>query len=63
MKNNVEFILTAVVYHNENKIMNDDTYEYNDITIPFLAEFGRKIYDKELARDKKYIPDFDRFIN
>jgi hypothetical protein len=43
--------------------MNDDTYEYNDITIPFLAEFGRKIYDKELARDKKYIPDFDRFIN
>ena len=63
IKNNVEFILTAVVYHNKNKIMNDDTYEYNDITIPFLAEFGRKIYDKELARDKKYIPDFDRFIN
>ena len=63
IKNNVEFILTAVVYHNDNETMNDDKYEYDDITIPFLAELGRKIYDNELARDKKHLPDFGRFIN
>ena len=63
IKNNVEFILTAVVYYNENETMNDDKYEYDDITIPFLAELGRKIYNHELARDKKYLPDFSRFIN
>ena len=61
--NNVEFILTAVVYHNENETMNDDTYEYDNITIPFLAELGRKVYNIELARDKNYLPDFSRFIN
>ena len=63
IKNNVEFILTAVVYHNENETMNDDKYEYDDITIPFLAELGRKIYDNELVRDKFFLPDFSRFIN
>ena len=61
--NNVEFILTAVVYHNENETMNDDTYEYDNITIPFLAELGRKVYNIELARDKNYLPDLSRFIN
>ena len=61
--NNVEFILTAVVYHNENETMNDDTYEYDNITIPFLAELGRNVYNFELARDKNYLPDFSRFIN
>ena len=63
IKNNVEFILTAVVYHNDNETMNDNKYEYDDITIPFLAELGRKIYDNELARDKKHLSDFGRFIN
>ena len=61
--NNVEFILTAVVYHSENETMNDDTYEYDNITIPFLAELGRNVYNFELARDKNYLPDFSRFIN
>ena len=62
-ENNVEFILTAVVYHNNNETMNDDTYEYNTITIPFLAELGRKVYDIELARKKKYVPNLRRFIS
>ena len=62
-ENNVEFILTAVVYHNNNETMNDDTYEYDTITIPFLAELGRKIYNVERAREKEYVPNFGRFIN
>ena len=44
-------------------VLLNDKYEYDDITIPFLAELGRKIYDNELARDKKHLPDFERFIN
>ena len=63
IKNNVEFILTAVVYHNENETMNDDTYEYDNITIPFLAELGRKVYSNELVREKRYSPDLSRFNN
>jgi len=61
--NNIEFILTAVVYHNENETMNDDTYEYDNITIPFLAELGRKVYSNELVREKRYSPDLSRFNN
>jgi hypothetical protein len=63
IKNNVEFILTAVVYHNDNQTMNDDTYEYDNITIPFLAELGRKVYSNELVREKRYSPDLSRFNN
>ena len=43
--------------------MNDDTYEYDTITIPFLAELGRKIYNIERAREKEYAPNFGRIIN
>ena len=59
--NNVEFFLSAVVYGNENGIINDDTYDYDSLTIPFLSELGRVIYEFELFRDKDYIPDLNRF--
>ena len=49
--NNVEFFLSAVVYGNENGIINDDTYDYDSLTIPFLSELGRVIYEFELFRD------------
>jgi hypothetical protein len=59
--NNVEFFLSAVVYGNENGIINDDTYDYDSLTIPFLSELGRVIYEFELFRDKEFIPDLSRF--
>ena len=43
-KNDVEFILTATIHVNKNGIFNDDTYEYEEIGIPFLAELGRQIH-------------------
>ncbi len=49
---NVEFILSAVIYTNENQIINDGKYEYNTIALPFLAELGRQIYAFELKRSK-----------
>lgn len=49
-KENVEFMLSAVIYTNNNQIMNDGKYEYNTIALPFLAELGRQVYDFELKK-------------
>ena len=45
---NIEFLLSAVIYTNENEIINDGKYEYNTIALPFLAELGRQMYQYEL---------------
>ncbi len=50
-KENVEFILSAVIYANKDGIVNDGKYEYDSIASPFLAELGRQIYDFELKRN------------
>jgi hypothetical protein len=49
-KENIEFMLSAVIYTNHNEIINDGKYEYNTIALPFLAELGRQIYAYELNR-------------
>ncbi len=49
-KENVEFMLSAVIYTNEDEILNDGKYEYNTIALPFLAELGRQIYAFELKK-------------
>jgi hypothetical protein len=46
-KENIEFMLSAVIYTNANETINDGRYEYNSIALPFLAELGRQIYDFE----------------
>ena len=63
IRNNVEFLLTAVIYSNSNQTMNDDEYDYEKISIPFLASLGRKIYDLELKRYKKVFPDLQYYKN
>lgn len=45
-ENKVEFIVSATLLVNKNKIYNDDTYEYDTIGLPFLAELGRQLYSK-----------------
>lgn len=52
LKNNIEFILNATILVNNNAIFNDDTYEYETIGIPFLAQLGREIYELELNNNK-----------
>ncbi len=47
-KNKIEFMLTATILVNKNAIFNDNTYEYDTIGIPFLAQLGREVYDYEL---------------
>ena len=42
--NELSFILTATIHVNENGIYNDDTYEYEEVGIPFLAALGRAVH-------------------
>jgi len=57
LDNNVEFFLTAVIYSNSNEVMNDNVYDYETVSIPFLSELGRKIYNYELKREKNILPN------
>jgi hypothetical protein len=51
----VEFFVSAVVYVNEDQILNDDKYETEEVGLPFFAELGDYLYQRELKR-KKMIP-------
>jgi Beta-lactamase enzyme family len=46
----IEFMLSAVIYTNEDEIINDGKYEYTTIALPYLAELGRQIYNYELGK-------------
>ena len=37
------FILSAIIKVNNNRIYNDNIYEYESIGFPFFAELGREI--------------------
>jgi len=60
-KNNIEFLLSATVYTNENQTFNDNDYEYDEIALPFLKNLGQAIYEIELQRERPYQPDLSRF--
>ena len=61
-KNKVEFFLSAVIYCNSDGILNDDKYDYNTIALPFMKNLGQVIYDHEIKRERKNIPDLSSFI-
>lgn len=60
-KNNVEFFLSASVNCNSDGIFNDDHYDYETVGYPFLKNLGRVIYQYELQRQRKRIPDLSIF--
>jgi hypothetical protein len=62
-KNKTEFMLSAIMYCNEDEILNDDTYEYYSAGLPFLGELGRLIYSYELNRKRKNKPDLTLLEN
>ena len=37
------FFLAATIYTNENGILNDDDYEYEEIALPFMADLGEAV--------------------
>ncbi|WP_057937081.1 serine hydrolase [Algoriphagus resistens] len=56
----IEFFVSAVIYVNENEILNDDQYEYDEIGFPFFAELGEYLYQLETERKKSVPADLKR---
>ncbi|GGK70718.1 hypothetical protein GCM10011405_18510 [Rufibacter glacialis] len=57
----IEFLLSATVHVNEDQIYNDGKYEYDSIGFPFLRDLGQVIYDHELKRKRKHVPNLSTF--
>ncbi|MFB9295281.1 serine hydrolase [Persicitalea jodogahamensis] len=57
----IEFMLTAVIDCNENQIYNDDTYAYDSVGFPFMANLGEAIFEYEMNRKKRRRPDLSRY--
>jgi hypothetical protein len=57
----IEFFLTATILCNSDGIFNDDKYDYDSIGYPFLKNLGQIIYEHELQRKKKRLPDLSRY--
>ncbi len=47
----VSFFVSAVIYVNENDVINDGVYEYKQIGLPFLHRLGQILYNYELKRN------------
>jgi hypothetical protein len=60
--NKVEFMLSGVIYCNKDGIINDSKYDYDSVGYPFYKNLGRLIYDYELKRPKRYLPNFDTIL-
>ncbi|MGI4742296.1 MAG: serine hydrolase [Janthinobacterium lividum] len=57
-----EFLLSAVLYVNQDGIINDANYEYDTIGEPFLAQLGQLFYHYEAQRPHQYRPDLTLFF-
>ncbi|WP_317191576.1 serine hydrolase [Hymenobacter negativus] len=57
-----EFLLSAVLYVNQDGIINDGAYEYESIGLPFLAQLGRHIQQYEAQRPRQYRPALTEFF-
>jgi hypothetical protein len=57
----IEFMLTAVIYCNEDQIFNDNKYDYETIGLPFMRDVGKAVFDYELERHRPNRPDLGRF--
>lgn len=57
----VEFLLSAVIFVNENGIFNDDRYEYDSVGFPFFRQLGATILRHELQRQRNRRADLSAF--
>lgn len=58
---NIEFMVSATIYCNSDGILNDNNYDYQTIGLPFMKNLGRVLYDFELSRNRKRLPDLSEF--
>lgn len=59
--NKVEFMLSAAINCNTKQVLNDDTYDYETIGLPFMKHLGEVEYEYELERHRLNVPDLSRF--
>jgi len=59
--NQVEFMVSAVIYCNSDGILNDDRYDYDTLGFPFFKYLGETIYSHELKRIRENKPDLEEF--
>lgn len=52
-QHDIAFFLSAIIYTNENQILNDDNYETDTVGLPFMRELGQLIYQYELRLQQK----------
>ena len=57
-----EFMLSAVLYVNEDGIINDGAYEYDSVGQPFLAQLGHLIQQYEAQRPRRIRPNLAAFF-
>lgn len=57
----IEFILGAVIYVNDNEIFGDDNYEYETIGLPFMRDLGQVFYEYESSRPRRHYPDLSKY--
>ncbi len=60
-KNKVEFMLSANIYVNRDRVLNDNKYEYEEEGYPFFKEVGDIFYSYELQRQRPHAPDLGIF--
>jgi hypothetical protein len=61
LKNKSEFMLSAVIYANENEVINDGKYEYKSVALPYLSKLGTLFLEYEKKRKKLHTPDLTEF--
>jgi len=57
----IEFFLSATILCNSDGVFNDDKYDYDAVGYPFLKNLGQLVYEYELQRKKKRLPDLSRY--
>lgn len=57
----IEFMLSATIHCNRDGIYNDDHYDYETIGLPFMKHIGQAVYEYELSRQRKHVPDLSAF--
>ena len=60
-KNNIEFMISAVINTNTDGIYNDGKYEYSTLGFPFYKNLGQLIYNYELKRARNFKPNLLKF--
>lgn len=61
-ENKVEFLLTAMIYANEDEVLNDDQYDYETVGYSVMRDLGEMMLDLERKREKKYLPNLNEFV-